>query len=586
MDTIKSFKGYGKVDAVEDQVFRRKTRKRVIILLASAVVLVAVVIGAVVGTVIHNRNSDSRDAAPSTTTTSSAASIKAVCGFTQYPKSCVSSIEDLQSTNASSGGPATDPEQIFKLSLHVVLNELSKIGSFPQNLISKVNDSRVKAALSVCQTVIDDAIDRLDDAISAVEVSEGEKMLTTAKIGNLKTWLSATITDQETCLDALEEVNSTAVLADVKLLMKNSTEFASNSLAIVSKLLNILAGFNIPIHRRLLGFGLPEWVGPAERRLLEEPAVKPDVTVAQDGSGDYRTIKEAVGKVPKKSLSRFVIHVKAGKYVENVILDKSMWNVMIYGDGNVGKTKTVISGSLNFVDGTPTFSTATFAVAGRGFIAKDIGFENTAGAEKHQAVAMRSGSDQSVFYRCSFNAFQDTLYAHSNRQFYGDCDIAGTIDFIFGNAAVVFQNCSILPRQPLPNQFVTITAQGKKDVNQNTGISIQKCTISPLDALTAPTYLGRPWKDFSTTVVMQTSVGSFLNPAGWFPWVSNVEPPSTIFYAEYQNTGPGSGVDKRVKWAGYRPTITADQASKFTVESFIDGNEWLGASNVAFESTL
>lgn len=226
------------------------------------------------------------------------------------------------------------------------------------------------------------------------------------------------------------------------------------------------------------------------------------------------------------------------------------------------------------------------AVAGKGFIARDMGFINTAGAENHQAVAFRSGSDRSVMYRCSFDAFQDTLYAHSNRQFYRDCDITGTIDFIFGNAAVVFQNCNIQPRQPLSNQFNTITAQGKSDPNQNTGISIQKCTISPFDNVTAPTYLGRPWKNYSTTVIMQSEIGSFLNPLGWVGWVSNVDPPSTILYAEYQNTGPGSSVDQRVKWAGFRPTLTADEARKFTVESLIDGSSWLPQANVNFDVSL
>lgn len=223
-----------------------------------------------------------------------------------------------------------------------------------------------------------------------------------------------------------------------------------------------------------------------------------------------------------------------------------------------------------------------------GFIAKDIKFVNTAGASKHQAVALRSGSDRSVFYRCSFVGYQDTLYAHSNRQFYRECDITGTIDFIFGNAAVVFQNCRIMPRQPMSNQFNTITAQGKKDPNQNTGIVIQGSTITtlPNDNLTAPTYLGRPWKDFSTTVIMKTEIGSFLNSVGWISWVFNVEPPSTIFYAEYQNTGPGAGVSQRVKWAGYKPTISDEEALKFTVDSFIQGPEWLPSASVQFEPTL
>jgi pectin methylesterase-like acyl-CoA thioesterase len=133
-------------------------------------------------------------------------------------------------------------------------------------------------------------------------------------------------------------------------------------LAIVAKILGLLSNFNIPIHwRRLLGFGgeFPEWVSPGDRRLLEETNTTAYVTVAKDGSGDYKTITEAVAAVPKKSETRFVIYVKEGNYSENVILDKNKWNVMMFGDG---RAKNIVSGNLNFVDGTPTFNTATFGM--------------------------------------------------------------------------------------------------------------------------------------------------------------------------------------------------------------------------------
>lgn len=579
MDTIKSFKGYGKVDPQEEQAFRRKTRKRLFILIISSIILVAVIIAAVTGTLIHRRNNSTSAAVPSSTPTSA---IKAVCSVTQYPDSCFSTIQSLDTSHS-----VTDPEDIFNLSLHVALNEISKISSFPRSIISKTNDAKTKAALEVCQTMIDDSMDRLNESISSMDVNQGEKILSVKKIGDLKTWLSASLTDHETCLDALQEANSTVVLNEVTNIIQNSTKFASNSLAIVAKILGLLGDFNLPVHRRRLlwgeNSGFPDWVRGVDRRLLQVTNLVPNVTVAKDGSGDFTTVNAALRKVPKKSADRFVIHVKAGVYVENVNLDKSTWNVMIYGDG---MTKSIISGSLNFIDGTPTFSTATFAVVGRGFIARDIGFKNTAGAAKHQAVALRSGSDMSVFFQCLIDGFQDTLYAHSNRQFYRDCNITGTIDFIFGNAAVVFQNCNIQPRQPSAKQFNTITAQGKTDVNQNTGISIQKSFMSPLDSLTADSYLGRPWKNYSTTVIMQTNIGSFLDPIGWTPWITNVDPPNTIFYAEYQNTGPGSSVAKRVTWAGYKPSITTDQAFKFTVQSFIGGSDWLPLTDVAFDSTL
>lgn len=578
MDTIRSFKGYGKVDPVEEQAFRRKTRKRLIILGVSVVLLVAVIIGAVAGTVIHNRNNNGDKEAPSSQL-SSAQSIKAVCSQTLYPESCYNSISELNKSNT------TDPEDLLKLSLQAVFNSLSGLSSMPEDLMKATSDNSTKLALKVCTDVLNDALDYLRDSISSMDVKSGDKLLSVTKIDDLKTWLSAALTNQDTCLDALEEMNST-FLVDVKSKMKNSTEYASNSLAIVSKISGILGKLNLPIHRKLLGergSEFPEWVSPGVRRLLQEGRPTPNVTVASDGTGDFKTITEAMGKVPKKSKTMFIIHIKEGVYVENVVLDKSFWNVMIYGDG---KDKSIVSGDLNFVDGTPTFSTATFAAAGKGFVAIDMGFRNTAGAAKHQAVAFRSGSDFSVFYRCSFDAFQDTLYPHSNRQFYRDCDVTGTIDFIFGNAAVVFQNCKIMPRQPLPNQFVTITAQGKKDPNQNTGISIQKCDISAFDDLKAPTYLGRPWKDFSTTVIMQSTIGGFMSPLGWISWVQGVDPPKSIFYGEYLNTGAGAGTAQRVTWSGYKPSLSSNEASRFTVGSFIEGSMWLPQKNVAFESTL
>ncbi|RQO84972.1 hypothetical protein POPTR_001G162700v4 [Populus trichocarpa] len=424
------------VDEVEQQAFRRKTRKRLIIVVVSSIVLLAVIIGAVIGVVLHNRNNNSSSNPVPPPELTPAASLKAVCSVTRYPTSCFSSISALETGNT------TDPEELFKLSLHVAMNELSKLKDYPDKLIQSIDDATLQDALKVCATVFDDAVDRLNDSISSMAVGEGGKILSTAKMDDLKTWISTTITDQETCLDALQELNVTkhfnqTLVDHVKAEMENSTEFVSNSLAIVAKILGLLSDFNIPIHRRLLGFErthnsrFPHWVGLGDRRLLQMSTPKPDVTVAKDDSGDCTTLREAVGKIPKKSKSRFIIYVKEGEYLENVILDKSKWNVMIYGDG---KDKTIISGSLNFVDGTPTFSTASFAVAGKSFFARDIKFINTAGAEKHQAVAFRSGSDMSVLFRCAFDGFQDTLYAHSNRQFYRDCDITGTIDLsMFGS---------------------------------------------------------------------------------------------------------------------------------------------------------
>jgi pectinesterase len=230
------------------------------------------------------------------------------------------------------------------------------------------------------------------------------------------------------------------------------------------------------------------------------------------------------------------------------------------------------------------------AVVAQGFVAVNITFRNTAGPGKHQAVAMRSGADMSTFYSCSFEGYQDTLYTHSLRQFYRECDIYGTVDFIFGNAAVVLQNCNIYPRLPLSGQFNSITAQGRTDPNQNTGTSIQNATIKAADDLapkigTVQTYLGRPWKEYSRTIFMQSFMDSFINPAGWHEWDGNFAL-STLYYAEYNNRGAGSNTANRVTWPGYHVIGANDAAANFTVANFLNGDSWIPQTGVPYLSGL
>jgi pectinesterase len=277
--------------------------------------------------------------------------------------------------------------------------------------------------------------------------------------------------------------------------------------------------------------------------------------------------------------------VKKGIYKENVEIISQKTNVMLVGDG---ADATIITGSLNVVDGTGTFQSATVAAVGDGFIAQDIAFLNTAGPEKHQAVALRVGSDKSVINRCKIDAFQDTLYTHSNRQFYRDSFITGTIDFIFGNGAVVLQKCQLVARKPLNNQKNMVTAQGRLDPNQNTATSIQQCDVIPSPDLEAvqgsiKTYLGRPWKKYSRTVVLQSLIGTHIDPTGWAEWdAASKDFLETLYYGEYMNSGPGAGISKRVNWPGYHIITSAEEASKFTVTELIQGNVWLKNTGVDF----
>lgn len=354
MDSVNSFKGYGKVDEAQDLALKKKTRKRIILFAVSVAILVTVILAAVIATVVHKSSSSStKPSSPSELTT-----LKTICNVTRYPESCVYSISKLPSSNT------TDPETLFKLSLKVIIDELDSISDLPEKLSKETEDERIKSALRVCGDLIEDSLDRLNDSVSAIEDEDEAKKKTL--IEDLKTWLSSVVTDHETCFDSLNELTqnkteyaNSIITQNLRSAMNRSTEFSSNSLAIVTKILSTLSEFGFSIHgrRKLLDVKSLDFEKWASRRLLQTVDLKIDVTVASDGSGDVKTVNEAVVMVPKKSLKVFVIYVKSGVYNENVVMDKSKWNVMIYGDG---KGKTIISGGKNFVDGTPTYETATF----------------------------------------------------------------------------------------------------------------------------------------------------------------------------------------------------------------------------------
>ncbi|KAK6155813.1 hypothetical protein DH2020_010061 [Rehmannia glutinosa] len=560
---------YGKLNEAEQErlVARRKTRRRITIIAISSFVLVAVIVATVVGV------TQTKDKQSEGETKSVSSSIKSVCNLTLYPDSCYNTLAPL----VKSGN--LKPHDLYKLSVQVAIDELSKASkNFVEHGVKKFNitDQTTLAAIESCQELLSLALDHLNNSVSIKDM----KLLDA--FDDLRTWLSSAGTYQQTCIDDLG-ISSNRLGAFMNENFKNSTEYTSNSLAIVSSFEESIGALGAIGRRRLMSF--PEWVSSKDRKLLQTSSskIKADVVVAKDGSGKYKTIKKALEAVPEKSDKRFVIYVKKGVYFENVRVEKKMWNVMMVGDG---KDATIVSGSLNFIDGTPTFQTATFAVFGQGFIARDMGFRNTAGPAKHQAVALMSTADLSVFYRCTMDAYQDTLYPHSNRQFYRECNIYGTVDFIFGNSAVVLQNCNILPKKPMLGQQNTITAQGKIDPNQNTGISIQNCTIWPAANLTGVnTFLGRPWKNYSTTVMFHNVMGSFIHPKGWLPWVGD-SAPNTIFYAEFQNSGPGAVTKNRVNWKGLKLNLSASQVKKFTVGPFIHGDRWIPATGVSYKSGL
>ncbi|PKA59618.1 putative pectinesterase/pectinesterase inhibitor 41 [Apostasia shenzhenica] len=449
-------------------------------------------------------------------------------------------------------------------------------------------------AMGICREMAAVGADELELARNMLEAGTGadggvSPVVTAAGAATLRMLLTSAAVSATTCLEGLEEKGVAG--GEVFRRVEEARELFGIALDLVHVSLERVAAERIAVDT------FDEWTFHPTASMtiqssLESLQVTQTVTVAKDGGGNFTTVKDAVAfasQNPPPPSGYFKILVSPGVYEENVVIPKYLNGLILQG---AGIERTVITSGRSSADGYETFDTATLAVNGCRFIASGITIKNTAGREKMQAVAVRNSADLSVFHQCLFVGFQDTLYAHSKRQLYVGCSIFGTVDFIFGSAAAVFQNCSIMPRLPLPGQKNTITAQGKRCPREQSGFSVHLSRVFPARDLAdgsatarVSTYLGRPWKSCSTTVFMQSNLGGFIDPAGWIEWDGRNPPPPTIYYGEYDNVGPGASTAERVGWEVHKK-MTEEEAERFTVAALIDEGSWPGNTGVPFESGL
>ncbi|KAK7320051.1 hypothetical protein RJT34_04781 [Clitoria ternatea] len=506
------------------------------------------------------------------------------CNQTPYPLVCKHYVEKTNTLSSTQDVSSSSSYSFHDMALEVTMEQAIEAHKLVSTLdLNNFNDKRAKSAWEDCLELYEDTIYQLKRSKNSN--NPNDKL----------TFQSASIANHQTCQNGFTEFNlQSHYINHFPSMLTNFSKLLSNSLSI-TKSMALESSLSTSLTKQvqnggrkllLSDDGFPNWLSSSDRKLLQVASPKADVVVAQDGSGNYKTISEGVVAASKLSgKGRVVVHVKAGVYRESVEVKRTMKNIMIIGDG---MGATVVTANDNAQDGSTTFRSATFAVSGEGFIAKDITFENTAGPQKHQAVALRSGSDHSVFFRCSFKGYQDTLYVYAQRQFYRDCDVYGTIDFIFGDAVAVLQNCNIYVRKPMGNQQNTVTAQGRTDPNENTGIIIHNCRVTAAGDLKAAqgsvkTFLGRPWQKYSRTVIMKSSLDGLIHPSGWFPWSGNFAL-STLYYGEYMNTGAGASTAGRVKWGGFHVITNPSEAVKFTVGNFLAGDSWIPGSGVPFDA--
>ncbi|XP_023549872.1 pectinesterase-like [Cucurbita pepo subsp. pepo] len=551
-----------------------------VVVTGMSLMLVVGVAMAVIAVVNKNNSSDSmvENLSPKMKVVSS------LCSSTNYQNECQNTLVST-AHNAS----ASDPKAYVKAAILATVEEIKKGFNLSNNLmVEAANNATIKMSLEDCKDLLQYAIDELHASYSTV----GDPELHTKedRIADIKNWLTAVISYQQSCLDGLEEFDP-----QLRKKMQDTLDFAgrltSNALALVDAVSSILESYGLqfkikPSGRRLLGAteigsdGFPTWLSRTDRKLLAARGggggrAKPNAVVAKDGSGQFKSIAAALAAYPKGSKGRYVIYVKAGIYNEYIIVPKEMRNVFMYGDG---PRKTLVTGRKCNRDGITTQDSASFSALGDGFLCKSMGFQNTAGPEGHQAVALRVQSDKSAFFNCRMDGYQDTLYVQTHRQFYRNCVISGTVDFIFGDSSTIIQNSLIIVRRPMENQYNTVTAQGRADMKEISGLVIHNCRIVPEQKLFAErfkikTYLGRPWKAYARTVIMETTLGDFIQPVGYMPWAGNFAL-ETCSYLEHGNRGPGANTNRRVKWKGVR-VIGRNEALKYTAGPFIQGRTWL-----------
>jgi len=305
---------------------------------------------------------------------------------------------------------------------------------------------------------------------------------------------------------------------------------------------------------------------PGAGEIIDGIAV--DIVVSPDGSGDFKTVQQAVDSIPANNSAPKTIYIRPGTYREKIRITQSLIHfiaqdpektILTYDD--FAKKKDATGKDLG------TFGSFSVTVRAKGFEAQNITFENPSAPRKlvAQAVALGVDSDRATFRNCRFLANQDTLYANSGRQYYYHCLIRGDVDFIFGNATAVFDHCEI---QSTGKGY--LTAQSRTSTTQPSGYVFADCKLTTLSGVPdASVYLGRPWRPYARVVYLNCEMGPQIQPPGWLKW-RPTDANLKAFYAEYNCTGPGADATHRVDWS---KQLTQSEAQEFAKENFLKGDD-------------
>ena len=283
------------------------------------------------------------------------------------------------------------------------------------------------------------------------------------------------------------------------------------------------------------------------------------ITVAPDSSGDFTSIQAAINSAKSFPPQQIEIFIKDGIYYEKVKIPAWNTNITLRGES---KENTIITFDDEFdkidLGRNSTFYTYTLMVDANDCVIENLSIKNTSGPVG-QAVALHVEADRCVFKNINIIGHQDALYAAGEncRQYYANCYIEGTTDFIFGAATALFENCTILSKS---NSYITAASTNQ---GEEFGFVFYQCRFEA-DSNATNVYLGRPWRKYAKTVIIECYLGPHINPEGWKIW-SNAEKPETTYYAEYKNYGPGSKTDQRVKWSNQLSKVEYKKFKKSSI---------------------
>ncbi|WP_084519372.1 pectinesterase family protein [Christiangramia echinicola] len=308
-----------------------------------------------------------------------------------------------------------------------------------------------------------------------------------------------------------------------------------------------------------------------------------EITVAKDGSGDFLTIQEAINSTRDLGPGEVKIHINNGIYHEKLEIPSWKHQLSLIGESkeNTVITNNDYSGKVNPVTGKKfsTFTSYTVVVRGDDIKIENLTIKNASCGEG-QAVALHVEGDRFLIKNCNILGCQDTIYTATagSRQLYLDCYIEGTTDFIFGEATVVFKNCTI---HSLKNSYVTAAATPQ---SQDFGYVFINCKLTAAENVDE-VYLGRPWRPYAKTVFLNTEMGPHIVPEGWNPWEGDEMFPykeETTYYAEYKSTGAGASSETRVEWSHQ---LNEEEARQYTLENiFSNSKDWFWASKAINEN--